>query len=196
MHTTTLSFANLHNYGELFANILRARKESFIERNNWDLPEAMGMEYDQYDTPASRWVAVHDNLGTVYAGVRLTPTIAQCGIYSYMIRDAQNGLLRTIPRNCLDFRAPMHPNVWEASRVFVAQSTPANMRRQVHTKLVAEMTATSRALGIVKALALLPANWSRWARRRDLRIERAGPVLMMDGIDYQAVVLYFSGALH
>ena len=59
MQTTTLSFANIHNHGELFANLLRARRQSFIVQNRWDLPQAMGMEFDQYDTPASRWVAVH-----------------------------------------------------------------------------------------------------------------------------------------
>ena len=91
MQTTTLSFANMHNHGELFANMLRARRELFIVHNKWNLPEAMGMEYDQYDTPASRWVVVHDEDGKVMAGNRLTPTTHGCGIYSYMIRDAQRG---------------------------------------------------------------------------------------------------------
>jgi len=50
MQTTTLSFANIHNHGELFANLFRARRQSFIVQNHWDLPEAMGMEFDQYDT--------------------------------------------------------------------------------------------------------------------------------------------------
>ncbi|HHI70120.1 MAG TPA: N-acyl-L-homoserine lactone synthetase, partial [Rhodobacteraceae bacterium] len=88
MQTTTLSFENIHQNGELFANMFRARRELFIVQNKWDLPEALGMEYDQYDTPASRWVVVHDDLGKVLAGNRLTPTTARCGIYSYMIRDA------------------------------------------------------------------------------------------------------------
>ena len=79
MLTTTLSFANLHNHGELFANMLRARRELFIVHNKWNLPEAMGMEYDQYDTPASRWVVVHDDAGRVLAGNRLTPTTTRCG---------------------------------------------------------------------------------------------------------------------
>ena len=30
MQTTTLSFENIHNHGELFANLLRARRQSFI----------------------------------------------------------------------------------------------------------------------------------------------------------------------
>lgn len=47
MQTTTLSFANMHNHGELMANLFRARRQSFILRNQWELPEALGMEYDQ-----------------------------------------------------------------------------------------------------------------------------------------------------
>lgn len=42
MQTTTLSFSNMHNYGELFANLFRARKQSFIIQKNWDLPEIRG----------------------------------------------------------------------------------------------------------------------------------------------------------
>ncbi|MDZ4096600.1 MAG: acyl-homoserine-lactone synthase, partial [Paracoccaceae bacterium] len=120
MQTTMLSFANIHNHGELFANMLRARRELFIVHNKWKLPEAMGMEFDQYDTPASRWVVVHDELGRVLAGNRLTPTTAQCGIYSYMIRDAQRGLLDTIPAHLLYDEAPVNETIWESSRLFVA----------------------------------------------------------------------------
>ena len=52
--------------------MLRARRQSFIVQNRWDLPEAMGMEYDQYDTPASRWIAVHED-GDVLAGDQADP---------------------------------------------------------------------------------------------------------------------------
>ena len=96
MEVTTLTYDNLHNHGELFANMFRARHRAFIQQNKWDLPEANGMEFDQYDTPASRWVVVHDDEGKVLAGNRLTPTTHGCGIYSYMIRDAQRGLLAEV----------------------------------------------------------------------------------------------------
>jgi N-acyl-L-homoserine lactone synthetase len=46
MQATTLSFDNIHKHGDLFANMLRARHRTFIERNNWDLPQADGMEFD------------------------------------------------------------------------------------------------------------------------------------------------------
>ena len=196
MHSTTLSFANLHNHGELFANILRARRESFIVRNRWELPETMGMEYDQYDTPQSRWVAVHDDTGAVLAGVRLTPTTARCGIYSYMIRDAQRGLLDSIPEDLLFEEAPQAEHIWEVTRGFVTHDLPAGLRTKVRLRLVMQMLRTSREEGIGKMIALLPSNWHRWAARCNLQMDAAGRNMNMGGIDYQAVWIDFSSQLH
>lgn len=195
MQTTTLSFANIHDHGELFANLLRARRQSFIVQNNWDLPEAMGMEYDQYDTPASRWIAVHQ-FGEVLAGIRLTPTTARCGIYSYMIRDAQRGLLDAIPQTLLFEQAPVEETVWESSRVFVSHTTPQNIRRRVHAFLITEMTKSARELGASKVLGLIPANWPRWARRCGLEADAAGPVMTLDGVDNQCVSIDLTDKLH
>jgi acyl homoserine lactone synthase len=195
MQTTTLSFANLHNHGELFANLFRARRQSFIVQNNWDLPEAMGMEYDQYDTPASRWVAVHE-FGEILAGIRLTPTTARCGIYSYMIRDAQMGLLDTIPEDLMFEEAPVADYIWESSRVFVSHSTPMKLRRRVHAFLITEMARTARELGATQVLGLIPANWPRWASRCGLDAKAAGPVMEIDGIDNQCVSINLVQNLH
>ena len=196
MRATTLSFANLHNHGELFANVLRARRESFIVRRNWDLPETMGMEYDQYDTPASRWLAVHDDTGRVLAGVRLTPTTHRCGCYSYMIRDAQRGLLGTIPQDLLYDEAPVDPLIWEVTRGFVTANLPAAQRQRVRLQLVLQMLRTSREEGISKMVALLPSNWHRWAARCKLDMAAAGRNMEMGGIDYQAVWIDFQQQLH
>ena len=196
MLTTTLSFENLHNHGELFANMLRARRELFIERNKWDLPEAMGMEYDQYDTPASRWVVVHNDLGEVLAGNRLTPSTARCGIYSYMIRDAQRGLLDTIPSTLLYQKAPVADHVWEHSRLFVSNSIPAAQRRRVHLRLVQALGAAARDLGATQCLTLLNANWRRWSRWVGVEMQAMGPVMEIDGIDNQVVSMDFSTNLH
>ncbi|MFQ6553443.1 acyl-homoserine-lactone synthase [Aestuariibius insulae] len=196
MQTTTLSFANMHNHGELLANILRARRQSFIVQNKWNLPEAMGMEFDQYDTPQSRWIAVHNELGEVLAGLRLTPTTARCGIYSYMIRDAQNGLLDSIPTDLLYDPAPVGEEVWEATRGFVAHDIPAHLRRRVHLNLVLEMQRTSRAEGIRRMIALLPSNWNRWSARCNLQMSDAGRTMNMGGIDYQAVWIDFAAQLN
>ncbi|MDH3262845.1 MAG: N-acyl-L-homoserine lactone synthetase [Paracoccaceae bacterium] len=195
MQTTTLSFANMHNHGELFANLLRARRQSFIVQNNWDLPEALGMEYDQYDTPASRWIAVH-HLGEILAGIRLTPTTARCGIYTYMIRDAQRGLLESIPTDLLYEEAPVAENTWESSRVFVSHTTPMNMRRRVHAHLIMEMTKSARELGATQVLGLIPANWPRWAGRCGLDMSAAGRVMDIAGIENQCVSIDLTSKLH
>lgn len=179
MQVTTLSFGNMHNHGELFVNLLRARHETFVERNKWDLPTADGMEFDQYDTPASRWVCVHE-FGNVLAGVRLTPTTAQVGIYSYMIRDAQRGLLPTIPEDLLFDEAPVADHIWESSRVFVSESVPAKLRLRVQMSLIGEMVRAARDLGATSVLGLVPENSRRLARRTGIDCVPAGPVLHYD----------------
>ncbi len=195
METTTLSFENMHNHGELFANVFRARRQTFIVQNKWDLPEAMGMEFDQYDTPASRWIAVHQ-LGRVLAGVRLTPTTARCGIYSYMIRDAQRGLLDSIPSNLLFEEAPVASHIWESSRIFVSHDVPGPDRFRVQLHLISEMTKSARRLGASCVLGLIPENGPRWGRRVGLDIDVAGPVLDIGGSRNACIKINLSDKLH
>lgn len=195
IETTTLSFHNIHVHGELFVNLFKARRRSFILRNHWDLPEAEGMEFDQYDTPASRWIAVHDG-DEVLAGIRLTPTTAKCGMYSYMIRDAQKGMLEGIPSDLLYFEAPVDPKILESSRVFVSNSVPASLRIKVQTDLMQELIAAARSLGAEKILGLVPAVWSRWIGRLNLRAEPAGPVMEIDGARVQVAMMTLGNELH
>lgn len=195
MQTTTLSFDNMHNHGVLFTNMLRARHETFIQQNNWDLPEVDGMEFDQYDTPASRWIAVHD-FGEVLAGVRLTPTTHRCGIYSYMIKDAQDGLLDTIPSNLMYEKAPVASNIWESSRIFVSQRVPAKLRMRVRMNLINEMTVAARNLGASSVLGLIPENGPRWGRRVGLDIDVIGPVLHMEGENSACIRINLKTNLH
>ncbi|MGH1331170.1 MAG: acyl-homoserine-lactone synthase [Paracoccaceae bacterium] len=195
MQTTTLSFDNMHNHGELFANMLRARHETFIQQAKWDLPEADGMEYDQYDTPASRWIAVHE-FGEVLAGIRLTPTTTRCGIYTYMIRDAQRGLLDTIPKDLLFDEAPVAPHIWESSRIFVSHKVPAKLRMRVQMNLINEMTISARQLGATSVLGLIPENGPRWGRRVGLDIDVVGPVMDIGGARNACIRINLSNKLH
>ncbi|WP_395006601.1 acyl-homoserine-lactone synthase [Cypionkella sp.] len=195
MQTTTLSFANMHNHGELLANLFRARRQTFIVQNQWDLPEALGMEYDQYDNPSSRWIAVHER-GQVLAGIRLTPTTARCGVYSYMIRDAQKGLLEMIPDDLLYEAAPVDVNIWESSRVFVSHDTPMSIRRRVHAHLITEMTLSARDLGAHRVIGIIPANWPRWAPRCGLDVTAAGRIMEFEGYESQCVSINLMGTMH
>ena len=195
MQTTTLSFTNLHNHGDLFANMLRARHETFIQQAKWDLPQADGMEYDQYDTPASRWIAVHD-FGEVLAGIRLTPTTTKCGIYSYMIRDAQRGLLDSIPSDLLFDEAPVAQHVWESSRIFVSHRVPAKSRMRVQMNLINEMTLSARELGATSVIGLIPEKGPRWGRRVGLDIDVIGRVMDIGGTNNACIRINLSNKLH
>ena len=196
MQTTTLSFSNLHVHGELFANLVRARRESFIVQKNWDLPQADGMEFDQYDTPQSRWIAVHE-AGEVLGGFRLTPTTARCGVYSYMIRDAQKGILGgSIPTDLLYGEAPVDPSVWECTRVFVNHATPQAIRRKVHFSMVDAMTASAREVGASRLIALTGATWPRWYGRCGLEATAIGRVMWIDDGDFQCVSINLASKLH
>ena len=195
MQTTTLSFQNMHAHGALFTNVLRARRESFIVQRKWDLPEEDGMEFDQYDTPQSRWIAVHE-LGRVLAGIRMTPTTARCGIYTYMLRDAQLGLLDAIPQTVLDDEAPVSPNIWEASRVFINHEVPAKQRTRVQADLMFEMVRTAREAGATQLMGLCPRPWMRWMRRLGYQTEHVGPCLDIGGTLNQAILMRLNTNLH
>lgn len=195
MLTTTLSFDNLHTYGDLFTTLFRARTQSLFLEKKWDFPETDGMEYDQYDTPASRWIAVHEN-GKVLAGVRLTPTTAECGVYSYMIRDAQRGLLDALPSNLLDYEAPVASYIWEASRVFISNDVPERRRARVQASLIAEMTSAARTLGASQIIGLMPAQWARWTEYLGLDVEVVGPEIEVDGALTKVGVLKLALSMH
>lgn len=195
MQSTTLSFDNMHVYGELFTNMLRARHRTFIEEKAWDLPSADGMEFDQYDTPQSRWIAVHE-LGQVLAGVRLTPTTARCGVYSYMVRDAQRGLLDEIPDNLLYEEAPVAQHIWDANRMFVARDVPASRRREVQVRLITGMVTGARNHGASQLLGLLPTPIQRFATRVGLILEPAGPILHFAAVAHRCFSINLSTKLH
>lgn len=186
--TTTLSFHNMHEHGALFVNLLKARRSAFIVKNQWALPEAGGLEYDQYDNPSSRWVAVHRG-EEVLAGVRLTPTTARCGMYSYMIRDAQLKLLNSIPSNLLDFEAPVDPDIWESSRIFVANDVPTRLRTKVQSMLMRGLIKAAAENGATQLMGLVPGVWARWIGRLGLRAQPAGPVLEIDGWRTQVAMM-------
>ena len=196
MYGTTLSFANMHNHGALFANILDARRAAYQSGHNWNLPETMGIEFDHYDTPVSRWLSVHDGTDTLLAGARLTPTTAQSGIYSYLMRDAQNGLLDEMPSDLLYQEAPIEDGIWEITRGFFARSITQTVGPDVLEMLVSQATSAARDEGIRKVLALLPAAWEPFAPRVGLPMKAAGPVVAIAGIAMQAVWVDFTATRH
>jgi N-acyl-L-homoserine lactone synthetase len=140
-------------------------------------------------------VAVHE-FGQVLAGVRLTPTTARCGIYTYMIRDAQKGLLDSIPSDLLWEEAPVAPHIWESSRVFVSEAVPSKIRLRVQIELIGEMVRSARNLGATQVLGLIPEHSPRLARRTGIDCVPAGPVMDIGGSRSVCVNIGLASKLH
>ena len=95
---------------------------------DWSARSAVGLGEELREAhPGDALVGQPEQFGQVLAGVRLTPTTAKVGIYSYMIRDAQRGLMPTIPDSLLFEEAPVASHIWESSRVFVTEAVPAKL---------------------------------------------------------------------
>ncbi len=187
IRSVTMSFRNMHAYGDLLVNYLEARKSIFRDKLGWHVPEADGMEFDQYDTPFCRWVVLHE-YGEVLGGVRMLPTTAKCGIYSYMLRDAQLGVLDDLPTDVLFFKAPVEDSVWEATRFFVTDAVPAKRRRLIQSMLFKSMSQTAIDNGATHILGIVPSVWSRWARRLGVDATPIGAKFSIDGTASQSVL--------
>ena len=187
VRSSTLSFSNMDEYGDLLVKYLRARKDVFIDRLHWALPHVDGMEFDQYDTPLCRWLIIHE-FGEILAGLRLVPTTAKCGIYSYMLRDGQNGLLQDFPTDVLFFEAPVSDKLWEASRLFITDTVPAHRRSYVQYLLMRQMIVAASELDARQVIGIVPAVWSRWLRRLGLYAVPVGPKFRIEGMGSQAAL--------
>lgn len=185
MQSTEITFDNLGKSGGLLTSLLRARYHHFIEARGWDLPNTRGLEFDQYDTPESIYCAIHEG-GTIRGGFRVTPTTAQCVNASYMLRDAQRGLLPGLPTTVLDHPAPQDPNIWEVSRVFVDDKLSSRDRMRVRQALGVNFARLSQERSIDSFLCLTSVSAALLTRRAGLVMTPAGPRFEVAGETCQA----------
>ena len=134
--------------------------------------------------------------GEVVAGVRLTPTTAQIGMHSYMLRDAQLGLLDSIPRDVLFLEAPVGDHIWEASRLFISETVSSERRGEVQRRLMAAMARVARDQNATQVIGIVPYVFSRWLRRLGLGAVPVGPKFEIDGTKSQAALFTVSRYLN
>ena len=83
-----ISCENAHLFGSAFHSQFQLRYRAFIERQDYDVRIYKGMEYDQYDTPASHYLVYHTPDGRALGVSRLTPTTQGC-----MLKDLWPGMV-------------------------------------------------------------------------------------------------------
>jgi acyl homoserine lactone synthase len=165
-----------HRY-DLVRSFLQLRKEVFIDKMDWPLYQYDAIEFEQYDTFNAVYIIAHDG-AQVLGGARLIRTDHEIGTgkikYSYMIRDAYNGLLPGMPTEICFEKPPTDPKIWELTRL--ATLPGADVAREL-------LHATNRFLiqeQAEKCLFLGPPAFLRMAKGMGYMPSRMGPTVRND----------------
>jgi N-acyl-L-homoserine lactone synthetase len=143
MTVVIMSWENAHLYGEAWISHHRLRHQIFVARQSWDVPTYNSLEYDQFDTPAARYVVWLDCTGRARGVVRLLPTTRP-----YMIKSLWPELLQHSP--------PETETIWEATRFGCDRSLEPSIRRRVVAELICGGLEFGLANGISQYLGLMP----------------------------------------
>ena len=117
MFEKVISWADAVDDGDLWISMHQLRKQEFVDRLGYDVPEDDGLEYDQYDTPAARYAIAYNDDRRVIGTMRLTPTLKP-----YMLKDLWPELLPPafVPNK----------SIREASRIVINKTDNMAVRKE------------------------------------------------------------------
>jgi len=160
---------NAYKYNNILESTHALRYQAFIQRMAYDVPIWKAMEYDQYDNLSTVYLVWRDKDNIVRGTCRLAPTDRP-----YMIKDIWPEIVTTID-------LPSSPFVWEASRLCVDNTLPANIRREIISKLVCAYQQICLLNGIEFMVGVMPPNvWQHVFGKSGWEIEFIGPEITLD----------------
>ena len=175
---TCITCENLDEFGKTFHSQFVLRHEEFVARQNYDVPVYEGMEFDQYDTPASRYLVYHTDDGKALAVSRLTPTSLSCmlkDLWPHMVDD--QSLLQS-------------PAIWEGSRYCMDKHVPPDLRQRIIGELACAYLEFGLEYGLEKIIGLMPTYIYRSVfERPGIVMEYLGPIHMIDRYKCRAVAI-------
>ena len=179
--TMTIESFNLttaHLYGDALASQFRLRHRVFIERVDYKVPTWKGMEFDQFDTPATQYFVWRDDEGEVRGVARLAPTSLD-----YMLE-------KIWPEKIVNIDLPHSDKVWEATRFGVDSDLPAKVRNTIVKELICAFLEYGTMHGIEHILGLTYVTLIRNIfLRNGWDAKMVSPVWREDGIEVQAGLL-------
>lgn len=174
METIICDWSTIHLHGSLWFDHLRLRKAAFVDQQGWDVPHTDEVEWDQYDTPLTKYVITHD-AGQVLAASRVLPCDYAGPNYSFMIRDATLGRLPNIPPDIIPVIGTS-PTSFEATRFTTGPNLPRQVRTEALKKNAVDLMLHCDRIGAERVFALMPPGFVAWLRRSGLNANPAGPV--------------------
>lgn len=164
------TYETAHHFGDALASQFRLRHKVFVERQQWGVPQWRGMEYDQYDTPATVYCVWRDADAQVRGVARLAPTTIP-----YMIKDLWPDLVTTRP-------LPEQADIWESTRLGIDHDLPKETRRRVLSELTLAYIEASLDLGVRGLIGIGYAwCWDHSFTRQGWPVEPLGPMADIDG---------------
>lgn len=190
MQNITFNLETSHHHGSSLFDYFKLRKQHFVNRLNWQIPHNKNVEMDQYDNPEAHYSLVRYN-GRIIGGARIAATSTVWGESTYMLRDASEGKLTSIPKGILP-EVYDSPEVWECTRLVLCEKilcpeTRAKALRMIVDGLV-DIAAERNA---DKLISLSPVPLMRALRSFGHRVSRVGDMYHCkdDGRNYAVLML-------
>lgn len=181
MTIESFNFTTAHLYGGAFEAQFRLRQKVFIDRQDYKVPSWKGMEFDQFDTPATQYFVWRDTEGEARGVVRLAPTSL-----NYMLKEIW-------PDKITDIEEPPSDSIWEITRFGVDNNLSPKLRSQIVKELVCALAEYAITHGIKQYIGLTAVAVIRSVFvRNGWNPTALGPVWREDGIEVQAGILPMS----
>jgi N-acyl-L-homoserine lactone synthetase len=143
MPLLSLNWETAHYHGDFWIEHHRLRHRIFVERKRWNVPSYGGLEYDQFDTPAAKYLLWAEDDRRVLGITRLIPTTER-----YMIRELWPEMMNREP--------PRSARIWEASRFGCEHAAPAALRRKIVKELICGCQEIGLENGVQGYLCIMP----------------------------------------
>jgi len=134
------SLANAHRFHDALASQARLRHDVFVERRRLPHSSYEGLEFDEFDTPAAKYLVWRDERRVVRGLARLLPTTRPYMLKSYWPHLVSDGVF------------PSSPGIVEVTRVCVDKSLDSVRRATVLPELLCaihEILVMTGGLGMV-----------------------------------------------
>jgi len=152
------SLATSHRFQDALASQARLRHQVFVEQRGLPHTSYEGLEFDEFDTPAAKYLVWRDEKLRVCGLARLLPTTLPYMMRSYW------------PHLVADGKLPSSPRIVEVTRVCVDKSLDPERRRAIFPELlcaiqeILSMTGGVGMIGVTKEhlLAHFVRTGIRW----------------------------------
>jgi N-acyl-L-homoserine lactone synthetase len=180
MSIICVDWETVHLHGGAWISHHRLRHRLFVERQCWDVPTYNGLEYDQFDTPAAKYLLWLDQQGIARGVTRLIPT-------------TQPYMVKVLWPDLIDGDLPESPTIWEATRFGCDRDLNPVVRRRVVAEMICACQEFGIAHGLRSYLGVMPLGiFQRVIAAAGCPLEILGPVHKFSGHLIAAASIHIS----